>query len=93
MSDSIDLESVPNQVGSAVLDAKDGNIVKTTGVLSNNDDSAAICANIYQMLLDSSVCLGEEPLRRLIVSYSDHNYVVTLGQKQIFIVQQSKMTE
>ena len=80
----VDLESIPKQIGTAILESKDGKIVKTTGGLSNGD-SAAICANIYQMLCDSSVCLAEEPLRRLIVSFTDHNYVITLGQKHIYI--------
>ena len=85
MSD-VDLESIPNQVGSAIL-ARDGGgtVLKSTGCLTE-ENSAGICAHIYQMLLDTSVCLAEEPLRRMSVLFADHNYVITLSEKHIYIV-------
>jgi hypothetical protein len=68
----VDLESIPNQVGSAIQLA--------------DETGAGVCALIYQMLLDTSTCLGEEPLRRMSILFADHNYVVTLGSKHIYIV-------
>jgi ragulator complex protein LAMTOR4 len=85
--ESVDLESVPNQVGTAVLNRDGGGtVVKCTGSLSE-DGGANVCAHVYQMLLDTSVCLDQEPLRRMSILFSDHNYVVTLGDKHIYIVQ------
>jgi hypothetical protein len=82
----VDLESIPNQVGSAILNRDGGGtVVKSTGQLAD-ETGAGVCALIYQMLLDTSTCLGEEPLRRMSILFADHNYVVTLGSKHIYIV-------
>ncbi len=82
----IDLESIPNQVGTAILSAVDGKILKSTGSLDNEEEGHAICATVFKMLLDSGICLGDEPLRRLSISFTDYNYVVTLGKSHVYIV-------
>ena len=82
----VDLEAVPNQIGTAVLGSTDGKVLKATGALDNEDDGAAACVAVYKMLLDSTKCLGDEPMRRMSISYTDYNYVVTLGKKHIYIV-------
>ena len=82
----VDLEAVPNQIGTAILGSTDGKVLKATGGLDNEYDGAATCTAIYKMLLDSTKCLKEEPMRRLSISYTDYNYVVTLGHKHIYIV-------
>ena len=82
----VDLEGVPNQVGAATLTRDGGGtVIKSSGTLAE-EGGAGVCAHIYQMLLDTSVCLGKEPLRRLSILFADHNYVVTLGENHIFIV-------
>jgi hypothetical protein len=82
----VDLESVPKQIGTAILAAADGKVLKATGALDNDEDGAATCSTIYKMLQDSAKCLGDEPLRRLSVSYTEFNYVVTVGPKHVYIV-------
>ena len=82
----VDLESVPNQIGTAILGSTDGKILKATGALDNEYDGAAAFAVIYKMLLDSTKCLTGEPMRKLSISYTDYNYVVTLGQNHIYVV-------
>lgn len=82
----VELELVPNQVGSAILNRDGGGtVVKSSGLLSD-ENGAGVCAHIYQMLLDTSICLGDEPLKRMSILFADHNYVVTLGSKHIYIV-------
>ena len=81
----IDLDSVPNQIGTAVLSTVDGKILQSTGAFCD-DDGSVVCRNIYRMLLDSAKCLEDEPLRRLSISFTDYNYVVTLGKKNLYIV-------
>ncbi len=81
----VELDAVPNQVGTAILTRDGGGtVVKSSGALSE-EGGAGVCAHIYQMLLDTSVCLGDEPLRRMSILFADHNYVVTLGEKHIYI--------
>lgn len=82
----VELESVPNQIGTAILSTADGKILKATGALANDEDAVVTCSTIYKMLLDSAKCLGDEPMRRLSISYTDYNYVVTLGKKHVYIV-------
>jgi hypothetical protein len=82
----VDLESVPNQVGTAILGSTDGKILKASGALDNEYDGAAACSAIYKMLLDSTKCLAGDPMKRMSISYTDYNYVITLGQKHIYIV-------
>ena len=77
---------VPNQIGTAILSTTDGKILKATGALDNDDDGAAACSAIYKMLLDSSKCLQNEPMRRMSISYTDYNYIITLGQGHVYIV-------
>ena len=82
----VDLEAVPSQIGTAILQASDGKVLKSTGALDNEDDGPATCVTIYKMLQDSAKCLAEEPMRRLSISFTDYNYVVTLGKHHIYIV-------
>jgi len=82
----VDLEAVPNQIGTAILQSSDGKILKSTGSLDNEDEGVSSCATIFKMLQDSAKCLAEEPMRRLSISFTDYNYVVTLGKHHIYIV-------
>ena len=82
----VDLEAVPNQIGTAILQASDGKVLKSTGSLDNEEDGPAVCATIYKMLQDSAKCLAEEPMRRLSISFTDYNYIVTLGKHHVYIV-------
>ncbi len=83
----VDLEQVPNQCGTAILEAADGRVCKATGdFLALASEGQIICSSIYRMLMDTSKCLGNEPMRRLSISFSDHNYIVTQGEKHIYIV-------
>lgn len=76
----VDLSNVPNQIGTAILDS-DGNLLKATGELDQN-----ACATIFKILLDAAKCLERDSLRRLSISFQDHNYVVTIGDKHVYIV-------
>jgi len=76
------LEKIPSQIGTAVLDASDGNIVKSTGDLSNDSSP---CAHIYKILKDSAKVLAGEPMKRLNIAYSEFSYVVTLDDHNIYI--------
>lgn len=46
----VDLEQIPSQSGTAILDIADGKILKLTGDL-NNEDGKLHCEKIYRMLL------------------------------------------
>ncbi len=79
---SVQLEAVPNQTGTAVLDV-DGNVLSSSGELAQRPD---ILLNIYNILLESGKCLQNEPLKRVTISYSDYSYLATIGKGQIYIV-------
>ena len=81
----VDLTQVRDQTGTATLDASDGKVAVATGDLSGEEGQTR-CATIFRMLQDTSKCLGDEPMRRLSISFTDHNYVITLGERHIYIV-------
>jgi len=78
----VDLERIPSQIGTAILDS-DGKVLKVTGDISQNQD---VCSTIYKILLDTSKCLDKEPMKRISISFTDHNYVVTVGKNHVYIV-------
>jgi len=86
---NVELELVPNQIGTAILDMTDGKVLRSTGDLSSGEEGRANCASVYRMLLDTSKCLGSEPMRRLSITFTDHSYIVTLGEKHIYIIKLS----
>ena len=87
--EEVDLTQVQGQIGSATLDATDdGKIIKATGELLGVDGKI-VCTTIFRMLQDTSKCLGNEPMRRLSISFTDHVYVVTLTEKFVYLVKKS----
>lgn len=83
--DTIDLEQVPSQIGTATLDIDGGKIVKTTGDLATEDGKVA-CASIYRIMQDTAKCIGDEPLKRITITFTDHKYAVAFNDKCIYIV-------
>lgn len=81
----LDLTQVQGQIGTATIDSVDGKIIKATGELEN-DEGANACATIFRMLQDTAKCLGNEPMRRLSISFTDHVYIVAVSDKQIYLV-------
>lgn len=77
---------VPNQQGTAIIDLVDGRVIKATGDILGTDEGKSICLTIHKMLLDTAKCLGNEPLRRISISFSDHSYIATLNEKFIYLV-------
>eukprot|EP01032_Pedospumella_encystans_P003195 gene3195-3765_t len=57
-----ELEKIPAQIGTAVLDASDGRIVKSSGELYNENGQ---CQSIYRILKDTAKCLAGEPMKRI----------------------------
>ncbi|KAL3797628.1 hypothetical protein HJC23_013460 [Cyclotella cryptica] len=73
---TIDLDSVPNQIGHAVL-SPDGTLLRPpVGSLSEND--AAI---VYRMMLEVGTALKptEEGLKRVTVGFGRVSYAVVVG--------------
>lgn len=58
----VDIESLTNTLGTAVLNADDGSVVKASGELESDLETTKA---LYQMLLDTGAILGDEPLRRI----------------------------
>ena len=59
----VDIEStLTSTLGTAVLKASDGFVVKATGELVGDTKSTD---KLYEMLLDTGTILGDEPLRRI----------------------------
>lgn len=77
---------VPSQQGTAIIDLIDGKVIKATGDILGTDEGKCVCSTIYKMLLDTAKCLGNEPLRRISVTFSDHSFVATLNEKYIYLV-------
>ena len=82
MSSAVNLESVANQIGTAILD-NEGNMLSCTGEMQGRPE---ICRYIYNILLETGKCLQQEPLKRLTISYADYSYLATIGKDQIYIV-------
>ena len=72
----IDLDSVPQQIGHAILRAADGTILQPpSGSLSEKDVGI-----IYRMMLEVGTVLdGKEGLQRLSIGFKSVSYAVTLG--------------
>ena len=73
----IDLDSVPQQIGHAILRAADGTILQPpSGSLSEKDVGI-----IYRMMLEVGTILedGKEGLQRLSIGFKSVSYAVTLG--------------
>lgn len=88
-----DLETVPNQLGTASLRLKDGGILTKTGQM---DSPAGIEAaqTLYQILLDTSLILKSphhegDPLRRIAINLSSFQYVITVAKDEVFIVKKT----
>ncbi|KAJ1392196.1 hypothetical protein B484DRAFT_425539, partial [Ochromonadaceae sp. CCMP2298] len=81
------LEKIQGQIGTAVLDAGNGKVVKSTGDLSND---ASPCAAIYKMLKDTAKCLSGEPLKRINITYSEFSYLVTLDEYNVYIAKNTR---
>mmetsp|Transcript_32841 Transcript_32841/g.50227 ORF Transcript_32841/g.50227 Transcript_32841/m.50227 type:complete len:88 (+) Transcript_32841:70-333(+) len=79
-----DLESVPGQIGTAMLRCTDGSLVRAcTGRLT--PDRANI---VYRMLAETGALLKEdEGLRTLSVSFSAVRYTASLDDDYVYIVQ------
>ena len=85
--DNETLEHVPFQIGTAVL-AADGAVVKATGDLET-EEGRQTCGTIFRMIIDTSKCLGHEPMRRIVVSFAFCNYIATVSEKNVYIVKTS----
>ena len=72
----IDLDSVPQQIGHAILRTADGTILQPpSGSLSEKDVGI-----IYRMMLEVGTVLdGKEGLQRLSIGFKSVSYAVTLG--------------
>ena len=72
----IDLDSVPQQIGHAILRAADGTFLQPpSGSLSEKDVGI-----IYRMMLEVGTVLdGKEGLQRLSIGFKSVSYAVTLG--------------
>ena len=72
----IDLDSVPQQIGHAILRAADGTILQPpSGSLSERDVGI-----IYRMMLEVGTVLdGKEGLQRLSIGFKSVSYAITLG--------------
>lgn len=50
MEVDIGLESIPSQIGTAVLELLDGRIVRATGQILDSEDGKAACGTLYKIL-------------------------------------------
>jgi len=71
------------EVGYAELALSDGAVRTATGELQN----AAATAALYNTLLDAGDVLAGDPLQRITVFCSGHDYVVTLNKDTVFVSQ------
>lgn len=81
----IDINGVSN-LGTAILRATDGVVIQSTGELqgAKGDMESSV---LYKMLLDTGAILQEkEPLRRISVSYSSHQYIAALCTGAVYII-------
>mmetsp|Transcript_79510 Transcript_79510/g.227020 ORF Transcript_79510/g.227020 Transcript_79510/m.227020 type:complete len:91 (-) Transcript_79510:730-1002(-) len=79
-----DIDGLP-AMGTAVLSAETGSIIKSSGDLQGAEGEQAAAA-LYQVLLDTGAILKDEPLRRISVSYSSHQYIISLSGGAVYIV-------
>ena len=84
MADSAELEHVPFQIGTAVL-AHDGSVIKATGDLTTEEGRRNL-ETLYKIIIDTSKCIGHEPMRRIAISFALCNYIATISEKNVYIV-------
>lgn len=84
MASTIDISDVSNS-GTAILRAADGFVIQSTGDLQGTKGEMESSV-LYKMLLDTGALLQEEPLRRLSVSYSSHQYIAAIYTGAIYII-------
>ena len=72
-STHIDLLTVPNQIGHAVL-SSDGTIVRRDGAISERD-----VVILYRMMLEVGTVTSGEGVRRVTVGLGETSYVVVIG--------------
>mmetsp|Transcript_79512 Transcript_79512/g.227025 ORF Transcript_79512/g.227025 Transcript_79512/m.227025 type:complete len:89 (-) Transcript_79512:807-1073(-) len=58
---------------------------QSSGDLQGAEGEQAAAA-LYQVLLDTGAILKDEPLRRISVSYSSHQYIISLSGGAVYIV-------
>ena len=82
VNEIIDLDSVPGQIGHAVLRVSDGTIIRRpTGSLSERDVGI-----VYRMMLEIGTVLEGEGLQRVTVGFRSVSYAVALGDGCLYIV-------
>ena len=71
---TIDLDSIPNQIGSAIL-SPDGTLLRPpSGSLTEKD-----VAIIYRMMMEVGTVLEGEGMERVTIGFSGVSYVVGVG--------------
>mmetsp|Transcript_33960 Transcript_33960/g.32397 ORF Transcript_33960/g.32397 Transcript_33960/m.32397 type:complete len:87 (+) Transcript_33960:91-351(+) len=75
------LLSVTRQTGTAILDF-DGRVLKSSGDLEMNSDDSL--ATLYNILKDSLKLKND--IKKVTVLYNDFNYVLSMNEKNVFIV-------
>jgi len=88
-----DLETVPNQLGTASLRLDTGAILSQTGQMDTPLGSEA-AHTLYQILLDTGLILKAplhhgEALRRIAVQFRSFQYVMTVSKDEVFIVKKT----
>ena len=78
-----DLTQVTNQTGTAILKVATGNVVKATGELVDATEAIQL---LHQIVLDTGILLQGDPLRRITVSFSAHQYDMTIVSGSLYIV-------
>ncbi|KAG5179999.1 hypothetical protein JKP88DRAFT_70829 [Tribonema minus] len=82
--ENVDLTQVPNQLGTAVLKASTGAVVRATGDLASQESS--VIATLYRIVQDTGGLLCGDPLKLITVSFNSYSYVVALGGGMVYIV-------
>ena len=81
-ADEIDLDTVPGQIGQAILRASDGSLLRPpTGSLTERD-----VGMVYRMMLEIGTVLDGEGLQRVTVGFRSVSYAVALGDNCLYIV-------
>lgn len=85
----LDLETIPCQVGHAVLRSSDGSILcAPTGGLSDRDVGI-----IYRMLLEIGTKLNGEALQRFTISFGAVSYVVAMSSSCVYVVKKKQQQQ
>jgi len=88
-----DLETVPNQLGTASLRLDTGVLLSKTGHMDTPAGVEAV-QTLYQILLDAGLILQApqhqgDPLRRIAVQFKSLQYVMTVAKDEVFIVKKT----